>query len=171
MLNDSKTEIVHFHSKHRTPSSLPAIVIGDARIDTADSARDLSVTLVRTLQMKNHIRNIARSASFGIYKIGRIRRYLDQPTTERLVHAFVSTRLDCNNSLLCGLPFSHIAPLQRVQNSAARLWQIDTITFCLFWTTYTGWKFKTASVSKPYSLPIRYEMVWLQVPRGTYLGL
>ena len=121
MLNDSKTEIVHFHSKHRTPSSLPAIVIGDARIDTADSARDLGVTLDRTLQMKDHIRNIARSASFGIYKIGRIRRYLDQPTTERLVHAFVSTRLDCNNSLLCGLPFSHIAPLQRVQNSAARL--------------------------------------------------
>ena len=59
--------------------------------------------------------------SFGIYKIGRIRKYLDRASTERLVHAFVSSHLDCNNSLLYGLPHNLLSSLQRVQNSAARL--------------------------------------------------
>ena len=36
------------------------------------------------------------------------------------MHAFISSRLDCN-SLLYGLPNSHLLSLQRIQNSAARL--------------------------------------------------
>ena len=71
--------------------------------------------------MKQHIRNICRSAAYGIYKIGKLRKYLNQNATERLVHAFVSSRIDCNNSLLYGLPASDVAPLQRIQNAAARL--------------------------------------------------
>ncbi|PIK33922.1 hypothetical protein BSL78_29257 [Apostichopus japonicus] len=54
-------------------------------------------------------------------QIGRIRKYIDRPTAERLVHAFVTSHLDANNSLLYGLPNSAIAKLQRVQNSAARV--------------------------------------------------
>jgi len=50
-----------------------------------------------------------------------MRKYLDQPSTERLVHAFVTSRLDCNNSLLYGLPANQLQPLQRIQNTAARL--------------------------------------------------
>ena len=64
---------------------------------------------------------MCRKASFGIYKIGRIRKYLDRTSTERLVHAFVSSHLDCNKSLLYGLPHNLLSSLQRVQNSAARL--------------------------------------------------
>ena len=50
-----------------------------------------------------------------------IRRYLDKFSVERLVHAFVSSRLDYCNSLLFGLPERDISKLQRVQNAAARL--------------------------------------------------
>ena len=56
-----------------------------------------------------------------ISKIGQIRRFIDQPAAECLVHALVSSRLDSNNSLLYGLPKGAIAKLQRVQNSAIRL--------------------------------------------------
>jgi hypothetical protein len=47
------------------------------------------------------------------YKIGRIRKHLDQRSTERLIHAFISSRLDCNNGLLYGLPKKrdHITPV------------------------------------------------------------
>ena len=73
------------------------------------------------LTLKQHITNICKSASWGIFKIGKIRRLLDQSSTERLVHAFISSHLDYCNSLLAGLPISHLSPLQRVQNTAARL--------------------------------------------------
>ena len=67
------------------------------------------------------IRNICKSASFGIFKIGKIRKLLDRPTTAKLVHAFVSSHLDYCNSVFSGLPDSYILPLQRIQNTAARL--------------------------------------------------
>ena len=41
--------------------------------------------------------------------------------TDRLVHAFITSHLDYCNCLFAGLPNSHIAPLQRIQNTAARL--------------------------------------------------
>jgi hypothetical protein len=121
MLNADKTEVVHFHSQHRKASCLPDIRLGDASIKATTSAKDLGVVLDSTLLLKQHIRNICRAASFGVYKIGKIRKYLDNSATERLVHAFVTSRLDCNNSLLYGIPASHMMPLQRVQNAAARL--------------------------------------------------
>ena len=56
-----------------------------------------------------------------MYKIGKIRNYLDKTTTERLIHAFVMSYFDFCNSLLFGLPSRQIQRLQVIQNSAARL--------------------------------------------------
>ena len=71
--------------------------------------------------MNQHVNNICRSASFALYNIGKIRPYLDEASTKKLVHALVVSRLDTCNSLLYGLPQNLTDKLQRVQNSAARL--------------------------------------------------
>ena len=42
-------------------------------------------------------------------------------STETLIHAFVSSRVDYCNNLLYGLPAYQLNKLQRVQNAAARL--------------------------------------------------
>ena len=68
-----------------------------------------------------HVNNLCRTDSLAIRNIGRIRKYLDQPSTERLVHAFVSSKLDYCNSVFYGLPAKQLSKLQRLQNSAARL--------------------------------------------------
>ena len=121
MLNDSKTEVIFVSSKFVNSPPFPKITIGDSEIDIANAAKNLGVTIDKHLDMKDHVSNIVRAASFAIYKIGRLSKYLDRESTERLIHAFVSSRLDSCNSLLYGLPDCQISKLQRVQNSAARI--------------------------------------------------
>ena len=100
LLNDSKTEVVFVSSRFVKAASFPKITIGESDIEISSVARNLGVTIDKTLEMKNHVMNIVRAASFAIYKIGRLSKYLDRRFIERLVHAFVSSRLDSCNSLL-----------------------------------------------------------------------
>ncbi len=74
-----------------------------------------------TLTMTKHVNNICRNASFAIRNIGKIRRYLDQDNAEKLVHAYVTSRLDSCNAILYGLPYKELDKLQRMQNTAARV--------------------------------------------------
>ena len=120
-LNDSKTEVIHLSSRFRVAHSLSHVTIGQIDITPKEQVRNLGVVFDSGLRMTDHINSICKAAHNAIRKIGRIRQYLDKPTTERLVHAFVTFRLDCCNSLLYGLPESEILKLQRVQNIAARL--------------------------------------------------
>ena len=53
--------------------------------------------------------------------IARIRKFLTPKSTEILVHAFISSKLDYCNSLLYGVPKFQLQKLQHVQNAAARL--------------------------------------------------
>ncbi|XP_071804869.1 uncharacterized protein [Asterias amurensis] len=120
-LNQQKTEFLHLSSKFRSKSSLQPITIADSSLDPTSHARDLGVIIDDQLTMAKHVSNLCRASSFGLHKNGKIRQYLDQSTTEKLIHAFVMSRIDNNNSLLYGLPECQLHKLQRVQNSAARL--------------------------------------------------
>ena len=71
--------------------------------------------------MSNHITQVCRSMNLHFRSIGRIRRYLDKDSTETIVHALVTSRLDCNNALLAGLPDTQVKRLQRLQNTAVRI--------------------------------------------------
>ena len=61
---------------------------------------------------------------------------MNQSTTEKLVHAFITSRLDYCNSILYGCPENEIKKLQAIQNSAARLIKVkkksDEITPILY---------------------------------------
>ena len=71
--------------------------------------------------MNSHVNNTCSNAFYYLYNIRRIRKYLSRRSTETLIHAFVSSRVDYCNSLLYGLPAYQLNKLQRVQNAAARL--------------------------------------------------
>ena len=73
------------------------------------------------LDFKEHVKITCKNAFFRIRSIAKIRRYLSQSTTETIVLAYITSRLDYCNALLYGLPKYLINRLQLVQNSAARL--------------------------------------------------
>ena len=50
-----------------------------------------------------------------------IRKYLTRSSTEKIVHALISSRLDFCNSILYNLPQTEVYRLQKLQNTAARI--------------------------------------------------
>ena len=119
-LNQSKTEILHITSQFRNSGDLPSLDIAGVDVISSKNVRDLGVIIDNKLNMQQHIRKTC-AAAFGISKIGKIRKFLNRQSTERLIHAFVTSHVDYCNSLYSGLPNSTLAPLQHVQNTAARL--------------------------------------------------
>ena len=122
-LNMDKTDFLLFGTKRQLEKvNITTLRLGDTTITQSPSAvKNLGAWFDAQLNMHEHITKTCSSSFFHIHNIRRIRKYLSRKTTESLVHAFVSSKLDFCNSLLYGLPDVHIAKLQRVQNAAARL--------------------------------------------------
>ena len=121
-LNTDKTEVLHFTSKFRPSHQLECVTLDDMVVNTVvDCARNLGVKLDKHLTMNAYVNDICKAASFALHKIGTIRPFLSEKSTERLVHAHVTSRMDFCNSIFYGLSDIQINKLQRIQNSAARL--------------------------------------------------
>jgi len=95
--------------------------IGDGVVQLASVERDLGVLVDQELTFKEHVAKIASSCFYQLRRLKQVRRYVDNDVMAQLVAAFVTSRLDYCNGVLVGLPKSTIAPVQRVQNVAARL--------------------------------------------------
>ena len=121
-LNDDKTEVLLLASKNNYAKlNIPSLNIGDAMVETVKSAKNIGFVFDYLMNCKNHINQICKTGWYQLRRIGQIRPYLDSTSTERLVHAFISSRIDMNNCLLLGLPKSTIYRVQILQNAAARL--------------------------------------------------
>ena len=145
-LNEEKTEVILFTSKHGLKSlSNMTVTVGEQQQLQSSSVRDLGVIYDQHLNMSQHVRSVCRTGYYHLRNIGRIRRYLTQDATKTLVHALVTSRLDYCNSLLYGLPANHLAKMQRLQNACARV------------ITRTG--------RRSHITPVLKELHWLPVHR------
>ena len=106
---------------HRGEIFADNIQVNGVGICPATSARNLGVIFDNHLTMDAHVRKVCCTAYFHLRKISSIRGALTQDSAVSLVHAFVSSRLDYCNSLLCGISKKSLHKLQRVQNMAARM--------------------------------------------------
>ncbi|KAJ8024163.1 hypothetical protein HOLleu_36815 [Holothuria leucospilota] len=57
--------------------------------------------------MKDHVKSVVRAASFAIYRIVKLRRYLDRKSVERLVYAVVLFRFGLH-AMLCHMDYKII---------------------------------------------------------------
>ncbi|KAI3367040.1 hypothetical protein L3Q82_009670 [Scortum barcoo] len=122
LLNSDKTEVILLGPKHLRNTFSPKIALLDG-INWASSTtvRNLCVLFDQDMSFDTHIKHISRSAFYHLRNIAKIRHFLSQSDAEKLVHAFVSSRLDYCNSLLSGCPNKSLKTLQLVQNAAARV--------------------------------------------------
>jgi len=71
--------------------------------------------------MQNHVNKVARTWFYHIRRLKQARKLLGPDAAANLVASLVFSRLDYCNTVLAGLLRSITAPMQRVQNAAARL--------------------------------------------------
>ena len=119
--NDPKTEMMIISSKFTPVCDTLPVKVGDVSISAASKIRNLGVIMDKHLSMDDHISHILKTAILKIREISYYRRFLTTSTTKTLIHAYVTSRLDYCNGLLCGLPKDSINRLQRILNTAARL--------------------------------------------------
>jgi len=125
-MNPKKTEFIWFGSranlKNLTASTnTSSLTVTRDVVQCADILRDLGVTLDSELSMQNHISKVTQTCFYRIRHLKQVRKLLGPDIAAKLVVSLVFSRLDYWNAILAGLPRSTIAPLQRVQNAAARL--------------------------------------------------
>jgi len=121
-LNDDKTELLYIASRYQKHKVNPQnITIGEHTISPSSKARNLGVIFDPYLTMEQHIHSICRTSTHHLRNIGKISKYLSRDSLLKVIHAFISSRLDCNNSLLFGLPGTQLNKLQSLQNTAARI--------------------------------------------------
>ena len=84
--------------------------------------RNLGIIFDQFLSFDDYISSVCRSTHFHLRNIGRIRHLLSQNATAQLIHALISIRIDCCNSILYNLPNKNsILRLQIIQNQAAQI--------------------------------------------------
>ncbi len=88
---------------------------------TSSTVKNLGVVLDSNLSFENHISHVTKTAYFHFRNISKLWNMLSVSDAEKLVHAFITSRLDYCNALLGGCPASSIKKLQKVQNAASRV--------------------------------------------------
>lgn len=140
-LNSEKTEFLIISSKSASKKFIaPSIHVNGHSVNSSTVVRNIGVMMNSTASPDSHISSICKSAYLHIRNISRLRKYLHQDSLEKVIHAFISTKLDYCNSMLCGASAYQISRLQRIQNIAARLLTgtpiyepITPILFSLHW--------------------------------------
>ena len=120
MLTNDKTEfLVIGTSKQLSKVSVNSITVGDVDVTPVHSAKNLGSWFNSHMDMEKYITKICDSAFFYLNNIRHILKYLTSECTEKLIHAFITSRLDYCNSLLYGVPDHQLQKLQRVMNASA----------------------------------------------------
>lgn len=118
-LNEEKTEVLLIGP----PDKRRALHhhLGELKKHTKDTVTSLGVIFDPDLSFCPHIKKIIKSAYFHIRNISKVCDCVSKQDAEKLVHAFVTSRVDYCNALFTGLPKKVLEKLQHIQNSAARL--------------------------------------------------
>ncbi len=118
-LNESKTELILFG-----PSELDNAFqtkLGPLSQVRKYHVNNLGMIFDSALKFDKQINEIVRKSFFKLRMISKIKPFLSQKDLEKVIHAFIVSRLDYCNSLYYGTQNKVLDKLQMVQNASARL--------------------------------------------------
>ena len=122
LLNSEKTEVIIIGPKSvRDSLTNQMVTLDNVSVASSATVKNLGVLFDPDLSFKAHINQACRTAFFHLRNIAKIRNILSNNDAEKLIHAFVTSRLDYCNSLLAACPKNSLKSFQLVQNAAARL--------------------------------------------------
>ena len=103
-LNESKTKIIvfgtnHFHNQFQINQ---ICTNAGSIIDLDDSIKYLGVYLDESMCLDSYINRLVSECFYHLKNIAKIKRYLIDQQTPKLVHAFVSSKMDYCNAILFG---------------------------------------------------------------------
>ncbi len=160
-LNSSKTEAILVGTPHQIQTSvISSITFSGQNIPLSTSVINLGVKMDSHLTFETHVKQLCKTSFFHLRNISRLRPMLTLADAEKLVHAFISSRLDYCNALLIRIPGKSLQKLQYIQNSAARILMRcgNTIISHPFSNHYTGFLFHSGLFTMSLSLPISASM-------------
>ena len=121
-LNSSKTEALLVGTPYQTRSSpITSIAFSGQDISLSSTVTNLCVRFDLQVTFESYFKHLSKTAFYHLRNIAKLRPTLTLPDAEKLVHAFVSSRLDYCNALLIGIPSRSLQRLQYIQNSADRI--------------------------------------------------
>ncbi len=118
-LNNEKTEVIIFG-----PSKIRNSIVSNLDSLTpyvTSHARNLGFIFYSELCLEKQISSVVKNSYCQLRIISRLKSTLSFQDLEKVILAFITSRLDYCNALYLGLPKSLLARLQMVQNAAARL--------------------------------------------------
>ena len=98
-----------------------ALDVGDTTVNILPDLTYLGVLFDQNLMLKSHILSKAKKASYHLYRIRQIIKFLDLPAKQTLISSSVMSHLDYANAIFVNLLNSFIFPMQCIQNQPAKL--------------------------------------------------
>ena len=94
-VNDSKTEFILIGTRQQLAKvDIKGLVVGDATISPVTAVKNLGSWFDENMNMGCHMNKMCKTLSFHLYNTRRIRKYLSKDSTQTLVHAFITARID-----------------------------------------------------------------------------
>ena len=94
-LNDDKTEMIIFISKHHLKLyGVCSMTIGADIISPVDCVRHLGVHMDQHLTMTHHVTAVCAACNYHLYRLSSIRHYLTTEATKSAINALVTSHLD-----------------------------------------------------------------------------
>ena len=156
---ENKTEVIVFGP---TGGQNAPLVLDSLVPYIKPNVTNLSVQIDRDFKLDKQINSVVKSSFCQLRILPKVKPFLSFNDFERVIHCFITTKLDYCNALYVGVSQASISHLQLVQNAAARLFtrtrkreHITPVLASLHWLPIKSSRFK-----KMYCLPAKPLMVW-----------